>query len=219
MLRLTTKVTVSPASRRRSSSAAAAHVLDHRRALLGEQRRQLIRRERSPVARPLDGPRREVIGHVQLGPPAAAPAGDERPVPVADHVEHRLGDPRASRCTPGTRRGARRAATPSGARRLRTCAGDGNGCSGEMWSPLALSPPRSLAPARTSSGHQSDRLGGTWIPTSGIRRRASADQALHVLETHRDWPRPARRAAAPRRPRSASTPRAAAPAIWAGSRP
>ena len=43
-----------------------------------------------------------------------------------------------------------------------------------MWSPLALSPPRSVAPARTSSGHQSARFGGTCTPTPGSRRRHSA---------------------------------------------
>ena len=64
-------------------------------------------------------------------------------------------------------------ASPSSCRRLRTSDGDGNGCSGEMWSPLALRPPRSVAPARASSTHQSDRFGGTWIPTPGNSRRAS----------------------------------------------
>ena len=43
-----------------------------------------------------------------------------------------------------------------------------------MWSPFADSPPRSVAPAATSSGHQSERFGGTWIPTSGISSRAWA---------------------------------------------
>ena len=43
-----------------------------------------------------------------------------------------------------------------------------------MWSPLADSPPRSVAPAATSSGHQSARLGGTWMPTPGSSRCASA---------------------------------------------
>ena len=42
-----------------------------------------------------------------------------------------------------------------------------------MWSPLLESPPRSVAPAATSRGHQSARFGGIWIPTSGISRRAS----------------------------------------------
>ena len=42
-----------------------------------------------------------------------------------------------------------------------------------MWSPLALRPPRSVAPAAMSSGHQSARFGGTWIPTPGSSRFAS----------------------------------------------
>ena len=56
---------------------------------------------------------------------------------------------------------------------MRTWCGLGNGCSGEMWSPLADSPPRSVAPAATSSGHQSARFGGTWMPTPGSSRCAS----------------------------------------------
>ena len=42
-----------------------------------------------------------------------------------------------------------------------------------MWSPLDDRPPRSVAPAWTSSGHQSARFGGIWMPTSGMSRRAS----------------------------------------------
>ena len=45
---------------------------------------------------------------------------------------------------------------------------EGNGCSGEMWSPLADRPPRSVAPSSTSGSHQSERFGGIWMPTSGI---------------------------------------------------
>ena len=48
--------------------------------------------------------------------------------------------------------------------------GEGKGCSGEMWSPLADRPPRSVAPSSTSGSHQSDRLGGICTPTSGISR-------------------------------------------------
>src|SRR4051794_41451435 len=41
-----------------------------------------------------------------------------------------------------------------------------------MWSPLADRPPRSVAPAATSSGHQSARFGGTCTPTPGRSSRA-----------------------------------------------
>src|SRR4051795_9756600 len=54
---------------------------------------------------------------------------------------------------------------------------DGNGCSGEMWSPLADSPPKSVAPSSTSGSHQSERFGGICTPTSGIRRRHSRTSA------------------------------------------
>ena len=68
--------------------------------------------------------------------------------------------------------------------RSRTCFGLGNGCSGEMWSPLDDNPPRSVAPAPTSSGHQSARLGGIWMPTSGISRRVSCtSRRMSSIET------------------------------------
>ena len=59
---------------------------------------------------------------------------------------------------------------------------DGNGCSGEMWSPLADRPPRSVAPSSTSGSHQSERFGGIWTPTSGISRRALAHERAHVVQ-------------------------------------
>ena len=66
---------------------------------------------------------------------------------------------------------------PRGARRLRTSCTRGKGCSGEMWSPLAARPPRSVAPSSTSGSHQSERFGGIWMPTSGISRRHSRTSA------------------------------------------
>ena len=84
-----------------------------------------------------------------------------------------------------------------------------------MWSPLALRPPRSLAPAATSSGHQSERFGGTWTPTSGSSRRASATSRFICASVTGAGPgraRPARAAAEPVRQYS----RAAAPAISRG---
>ncbi len=47
-----------------------------------------------------------------------------------------------------------------------------------MWSPLADRPPRSVAPSVTSSSHQSERFGGIWMPTSGIRRRHSRTRSF-----------------------------------------
>ena len=95
MLRLTTNVTVSPASSARSSSAACAHVLDRLGPRLGEQRRQLLGRQRTrrrapaPIARAdevaADGERRLLA--------ARAAARDEAPVAALDHVEHALGHP------------------------------------------------------------------------------------------------------------------------------
>ncbi len=109
-------------------------------------------------------------------------------------------------------------ATPSARRRLRTSVGEGNGCSGEMWSPLALSPPRSVAPARTSSGHQSDRFGGTWIPTPGINRRVSPiSRFMSATDTSHAHDGASRCGPSHIPVRQYSS--AASPAICAGSRP
>ena len=95
MLRLTTKVTVSPASSRAQLVGGRAHVLDRLRARLGEQRRQLLagqprpRRARAPTAGPTssraNGERRFLT--------ARAATRDEAPVAALDHVEHALGHP------------------------------------------------------------------------------------------------------------------------------
>ncbi len=89
-------------------------------------------------------------------------------------------------------------ATPSACSCLRTWWGEGKGCSGEMWSPLALRPPRSVAPAATSSPHQSARFGGIWMPTSPHQPAGLRDQALHVLDLHRTGPLGQRQARAGR---------------------
>ena len=60
-----------------------------------------------------------------------------------------------------------------------------------MWSPFAESPPRSVAPASTSSAHQSERFGGIWMPDVRHQPLALLDQALDVVDRHRS--RPARR--------------------------
>ena len=82
-------------------------------------------------------------------------------------------EPLGRPCTAGTRTAARSARSPPAWSSLRIRWGEGNGCSGEMWSPLADRPPRSVAPSSTSGSHQSERLGGIWMPTSGISRRHS----------------------------------------------
>ncbi len=94
MLRLTTKVTVSPASSARSSSAAHAHRLDRLRARLGEHRGQLLRGEALAVTGLLDRRPDEVrVDRERRLLPARSAARDEAPVPLPDGVEHALGDP------------------------------------------------------------------------------------------------------------------------------
>ena len=174
MLRLTTKVTRSPASSARSSSAADAHLLDHLGARLGEQRGQLLLASAPRPGAPFSIARGATSGVDRpVAAPARALARDEAPVLELDHVEHALLHPLRDRGTAGRRRGARSARSPAAARRLRTWCGLGKACSGEMWSPLADRPPRSVAPSSTSSSHQSERFGGIWMPTSGISRRHS----------------------------------------------
>jgi hypothetical protein len=87
MLRLTTNVTVSPASSARSS---LAHVLDRLRARLGEQGGQLVLRQCGALPSPRDRRRHEIAAdRPLLAPPRAAPR-DERPEAQLHHVEHAL---------------------------------------------------------------------------------------------------------------------------------
>ena len=83
-----------------------------------------------------------------------------------------------------------------------------------MWSPFADRPPRSLAPAATSAGQQSERFGGTWMPTSGSSSRAWR-RARGARRSRPRRPSPAaaatdggrgRCASSPRRPRSRHRP-------------
>ena len=94
MLRLTTKVTVSPASSARSSSAAARIALDRARVGAREHRRQLLDRQRLARPRAL-GRRAHEVGldrERRLGAARAAPR-DEGPVLDLDDVQHVLLDP------------------------------------------------------------------------------------------------------------------------------
>ena len=94
MLRLTTKVTVSPASSARSSSAAARRSSIGLGPGLGEQRGQLVGRQPPAGARLVDGAGREARpdrpGRLGAAGPAA---GDEAPEARLDDVEHALVQP------------------------------------------------------------------------------------------------------------------------------
>ena len=68
--------------------------------------------------------------------------------------------------------------------RLRTWWGLGNACSGEMWSPFAESPPRSVAPASTRSTHQSLEVRRDLDPDVGHQPPGLGDQPLHLVERH-----------------------------------
>ena len=94
MLRLTTNVTVSPASSRRSSSAAQRISSITSGPLLGEQRRQLLGASaRSPSRARATARGATSSATDDLRPATRAAARDERPVARLDHVEHRLRDP------------------------------------------------------------------------------------------------------------------------------
>ena len=198
MLRLTTNVTVSPASSARSSSAAwrMSSIASGRVSANSAVSSSSVRRSPSRPRAIAPATRSERIARASVRPGAAA--RDEAPVLRLDRRRARPARPTRGRCTAGRRTGARSARRRPAARRLRTWCGDGNGCSGEMWSPLALRPPRSVAPAATSSGHQSARFGGTWMPTPGISRARLGDEALHVLDRRPAWPTRAGRGAARR---------------------
>ncbi len=67
------------------------HLLDDRRAPLGEQRSRFRRVVRAAPSRALaDGVRRGILGHRDIAPAARPAARDERPVVALDDVEHPL---------------------------------------------------------------------------------------------------------------------------------
>ena len=94
MLRLTTKVTVSPASSARSSSAATRIASTASGRVSRQQRRDLLVGERAAVAGALDR-RADELGADREGRLLAARAAprDERPVAGLHDVEDALGDP------------------------------------------------------------------------------------------------------------------------------
>ena len=174
MLRLTTKVAVSPASSARSSSAATriSSITSGRVSANSAVSSSSVRAR--PIASLLDRPRREAGVERLLAAAAGAAARDEAPVLELDHVEHALLHPlrvhvlRVDAEALGQREAARREllADLVRARELRARAR----C-GRRWRKARRG---RWHPASTSSGHQSDRFGGTWTPTSGISRLHSA---------------------------------------------
>ena len=94
MLRLTTNVTVSPASSARSSiggrsaSPRSPRAAARRTAPSAPPRSAPARRAAFAIARGAS-----VVGDRDLGAAARAAARDERPVAPLDHVQHRLRDP------------------------------------------------------------------------------------------------------------------------------
>ena len=175
MLRLTTKVAGLAGELGAQLVGGRAHLLDHLGPRLGEQRRQLLLAQRLAPAPLLDRPRRDVRGdrRARVRRPEPLPR-DEAPVLELDHVEHALLHPLGIQVL-------RIDAEPLGQRvalRREVACGPGAGSGtaararcGRRWPTARRGRWR---PASTSSAHQSERFGGTWMPTSGISRRHSA---------------------------------------------
>ena len=197
MLRLTTNVTVSPASSRAQLVGRRSHLLDHLGPALGEQRGQLLRRQRQPVARPRDRARRDVVGDRHLGAPARAAARDERPVAALDHVEHRLRDPlrvdvlRVHAQPLGQREPVRAQPLADLRRRRERVLGR------DVVAVRAQPAEVGRAGARPAPATSPTGSAGPGCRRPGISRRASRDQPLHVLDRHRRRPTPARRSCGP----------------------
>ena len=215
MLRLTTNVTVSPASSDRSSSAAwrMSSITSGR-----VSANSAVSSSGVSASRRARGRSRRATSSLRIGRDSGGPEprrGMKLQYFELDHVEHALLEPVGVHVLGvdaeplGQRVALRR-------QRLAHPVDRREGVLGEMWSPLADRPPRSVAPSSTSGSHQSERFGGIWIPTSGISRLHSRDEEAHVLERHLAWPRPA---SAARPPRGIVRIARAASAISAGSRP
>ena len=219
MLRLTTNVTVSPARSAPELVGGAAHLLDHRRALLGKQRGQLIGRQRVAVAGALDRARREVVGEFELGAPPAAAPRDERPVAALDHVEHRLARPTPVRCTPDIHTGARTVRSRLARAACGPAAATGTGARaryGLRW--------RSGRRGRSHRRRPAPATSPTGSAAPGSRPRAAVAASLTISRLRssmRDRTRPLWGVSVrvPCRHPCASTRAPRASAIWAGSRP
>ena len=192
MLRLTTNVTVSPASSARSSSAAwrMSSIASGRVSANSAVSSSAL--SHCAVARPLDRARHEVAADRAAAPPAtrAAPR-DERPVLRLDDVEHALRRSTPGRCTAGRRTAARSARRRPARAACAPGAATGTGCSGEMWSPLADRPPRSVAPAATSSRPPVGEVRRDLDADVRHQPRGLRDQPLHVVDRRPASPTPA----------------------------
>ena len=130
-----------------------------------------VSRSLSPPA--LDRARSDVGRDRDVAAAARSPARDERPVLELDRVEHALRQPVRVDVL-------RIDAEPLGqgvalrCRRLRTSCGLGNGVLRRDVVAVRGQAAEVGGALATSGGHQSERFGGIWIPTSGISRRHSA---------------------------------------------
>ena len=196
MLRLTTNVTRSPASSARSESAAWRMSSTTSGRGVGEQRGQLLRRQLAAVAGALD--RRRVPARRRGGGARTTGAGRGSPRARAATATRR-------RCTAGRRTAARSARSrrrPGACGPARATGTGARARCGRRWRSARRGRSR---PRATSSGHQSARLGGTWMPTLGHQPPRLGDQALHVLDRDLVRPRGRARARAARRCPCAST--------------
>ena len=151
----------------------ASHVLDDRRPGLGEQRGQLLRRQRKPVAGPRHRPWRRVVGHLERDSPARPPPWDERPVRRLDHVHHRPRDPLRIDVL-GVHAQPLGQRHPVGLQPLADLGRRREWVLGRDVIAVGAQPAEVGGARPDKLGHQSDRFGGTWMPTPGISRRVSA---------------------------------------------
>ena len=175
MLRFTTNVTVSPASSRRSSSAAAAHLLDHLRTPLGEQRGQLRLGQRGAVtglAPPLAARGRRHTNRSARRPEPRRGMNDQYSVLItsitgrATHSGSMYSEYTHSRSV---------SASPSCVQALADLRRRRERMLRRDVIAVGAQPAEiGGAGARPAPATSQHRFGGTWIPMPGISRRVSA---------------------------------------------
>ena len=209
MLRLTTKVAVSPASSARSSSAATRISSITSGRVSANSAVSSSSRQRLAGAAPLDRPRRELRIDLALAAPARAAARDEAPVLELDQVEHPLLHPlgvevlRVDAEALGQRvaRGAEPLADLVGARER---------VLGRDVVAVRREPAEVGRPGLDQVDPPVAQVRRDLDPDVGHQPPALGDQPLHLLERHVARPvrhRLARRRAASRRRSSAPRPR------------
>ena len=181
---------MSPASSARSSSAATRISSITSGRVSANSAVSSVLAQLLAVAALLDRPRRDLGFDPALGAAARAAPRDEAPVLELDHVEDALLHPLGVHVLRDRRRAARSARSPGAPAPCAPGAGWGTAPPGEMWSPLAERPPRSVGAGLDQLGPPVGEVGRHLDADVRHQPPGLGDQPLHVVDRDRRSPSP-----------------------------